>query len=291
MSLKFIEPRFAWLPVTPRGVAAYARTSFGRLLVVQLLVAVLSGVVVLWFCQTAWFPVIRQAIKALPAGGEIGDGQLHWKADSPMVLASGSFLSVAVNLDGASRAGEPAHLRIECGATNLSVCSLLGCLVMPYPAQGTIAFERAELEPWWGAREPYLKVGLLCAVVAVVWLSWQILSFLYLLPVWLAGVLAQRELSLAAAFRMGGAAVLPGAFVMLVTIVLYGSGWLDVIRLMFGAALHFVVGWVYLVAAIFFLPRPQMVQSENGNPFDQASSETTNTGGKNPFGDRAGRAP
>ena len=34
------EPTFAWEPLTPRGVAAFARASFGRLFLVQTIVAV-----------------------------------------------------------------------------------------------------------------------------------------------------------------------------------------------------------------------------------------------------------
>ncbi len=60
----------AWQPLTPRGVAAFARASGGRLLLVQLLLASLAAAVVVWFLQEAWFPVIHQAIGQLPGQGE-----------------------------------------------------------------------------------------------------------------------------------------------------------------------------------------------------------------------------
>src|SRR5215831_1390432 len=60
-----------WLPLTPRGVAAFARASWWRLLLVQFIFATLVAAAVVWFLDTAWFPTIHNAIRKLPARGEI----------------------------------------------------------------------------------------------------------------------------------------------------------------------------------------------------------------------------
>ena len=73
----------AWQPLTPRGVAAFARAPLMRLLLVQFIFALLAAIAVVWFLRTAWFPTVREAIENLPAQGEMKSGKLEWTADSP----------------------------------------------------------------------------------------------------------------------------------------------------------------------------------------------------------------
>ena len=51
---------FAWEPLTPRGVAAFARASWGRLWLAQLIVALLAGAVTTWFLYEEWLPVVYE---------------------------------------------------------------------------------------------------------------------------------------------------------------------------------------------------------------------------------------
>src|SRR6267143_3278964 len=74
---------FAWQPITPRVVAAFAGASLGRLLLVELIVALLVAGAVLWFLAAAWFPTVRQAIHQLPEQGTIRNQRL----DSPLTFA------------------------------------------------------------------------------------------------------------------------------------------------------------------------------------------------------------
>jgi len=118
--------RTAWQPVTPRGVTAFARATPSRLLLVQLIVALVVAASIGWFVQTAWLPVVREAIGALPAEGEIRHGQLVWRGDTPVRLASNNFLSLAVDLWHDGNLGNESHLSLELGRTNLLLRSLLG---------------------------------------------------------------------------------------------------------------------------------------------------------------------
>ena len=72
---------FAWEPLTPRGVAAFARAKLGRLLLVQFIVALLAAASVVWFLDDGCFPTISEAIQQLPADGEIRSGKLDWHGD------------------------------------------------------------------------------------------------------------------------------------------------------------------------------------------------------------------
>ena len=277
--MRLAQIRFLLPPFTPRGVAACAQAGFGRLFALQVLVAFFSGLVVLWLADRAWFPVLRQAIKALPDQGEISGGTLRRADTTPVTLAGGHFLALSVNVDRATSLGNPSHVKIEFGRTNVLVCSLLGCLPVNYPQRWRIAFNRPELEPWWGARESFIRFGLAGAVAGGVWLSWQVLSLIYSLPAWLAASLNNRELSLLGAWNLSGAALIPGTAVMLTTIGLYGVGALDLVRLGFGTAIHFLVGWAYLVGAVFFLPRAAGSARIRVDPFRKGSRKP----GSNPF--------
>jgi hypothetical protein len=260
-------------------VAAFAGSGGGKLLTVQLLVALVAGLVVLWFAEGAWFPVMREAIQALPERGEISQRTLHWETNLPVTLASGHFLAIAVKADPRASLGSPSHVRLQFGPTNAAVCSLLGCLNMDYPQGWRIAFNRPELQPWWEARETFVRLGVVGLAGAAVWISWQLLGVCYCLPLWLAASLGRRQLSFAGAWRTAGAALIPGAVIMLVTIALYRAGALDVVRFLFGAGLHFIVGWGYLIAAVFFLPRSGSAECARVNPFVPTSRRR----GDNPF--------
>src|SRR5215469_7908147 len=87
----------AWQPITPRGVSAFAYASWGRLVLVQFVFALLAAVAVVWFLRTACFPTIHRAIQKLPDQGEIKSGRLNWYNNSPMPLAEGHFLEFNVD--------------------------------------------------------------------------------------------------------------------------------------------------------------------------------------------------
>ena len=55
-----------WQPITFGGVASFARASFGRLFIVQFIVALLVAGSVICFLVAAWFPVAQKAIARLP---------------------------------------------------------------------------------------------------------------------------------------------------------------------------------------------------------------------------------
>ena len=54
---------------------------------------------------------------------------------------------------------------------------------------------------------------------------------------------------------------------MVVAIFFYGLGALDLVQFVGAAALHLVVGWVYLILAPLTLPRHPSVAARRGNPF------------------------
>jgi hypothetical protein len=126
---------------------------------------------------------------------------------------------------------------------------------------------RSTSEPWWGARQPVILA--LCATLAVIslFLSWTTLALIYAPIAKLVAYFADRELSWGGGWRLACGAQMLAAILMSFFIVLYGIRAFDLIRFIFFFVAHFVVAWIYLFAAPFFLPRASITMPRSKNPF------------------------
>jgi hypothetical protein len=257
---------FAFEPLTPRGVAAFARAPLRRLLVVQFVVALLSMISMVWFLDESCFPTIRAAIQNLPATGEIRSGKLDWNGDWPQSLAEGRFLAFDVDLDHSGLIHSTADMQIEFGAETVRFFSLLGYLEFSYAPDRSAPFNRTELEPLWGAWAVEILFLAAAATIIVLLLSWWILATIYFLPVWALGCFADRDLNLFASWKMSGAALMSGALLMAAGIFFYSFGALNLVQFSFVFGAHLVLGWIYLCVSLMFVPRIPKPSSK-GNPF------------------------
>jgi hypothetical protein len=273
MKIPALTPKSAWLPVTPRGVAAFALAKTSRLLLAQFLVAAITACVIGWFLHRAWAPAIREAIARIPDETCIQSGELHWPTNSPALLAEGHFLGIAVDLDHSGQITPTSHLKFELGRHGWQVASLLGVFSPPpwldtsYPADVRISLGHSELEPWWGSREPFLILLAMAGVVVWLMLVWPLLGLLYSVPVWLVGFFSNRALDWRGSWRVGCATLLPGALLLSAAIVLYGLRIFDVLKLGIAFALHFVIGWIYVLVSPLFLARHPEAPPSISNPF------------------------
>lgn len=267
-----------WEPLTPHGVAAFAGAPFRRLLLVQVIVALLAAGAVGWFLEYAWLPVVRSAIRHLPAEGEIRDEQLDWHGDSPTQLAGNHFLGIGVDLNHSGQLDREAQLQVEFGRKNARVFSMLGYDVIDYPPGWRMAFNRTELDPWWGAREPWIVVVAVAFTVLSLLVCWFVLATVYCIPVKLITLFENRDLRWGQSWKLAGAALMPGALFLTAGIVACGLGLVDLIQLGGMAVLHLLIGWIYLFISPLFLPRPAEATPITGNPFaDKAPGEAKPT--------------
>jgi len=100
-------------------------------------------------------------------------------------------------------------------------------------------------------------------------LIWVVLATAYFPPVWVAVFFANRDLNLCGCWKLSAAALLPGALLMIAGIWLYNFGLLRLVSLTFIIAGHFVLGWIYIAAALIFLP-PVSRSTPKGNPFGRS---------------------
>ena len=263
----------AWQPLTPGGVGAFARATYGRILIIQAIFGLIGGASVGWVLDRTWFPVIDKAIAAAPAGSQVQWGRLRWTGDLPRQLAENRFVGVGVDLKHEGLARGPSDIQIELGETSVKVISWLGFVESSYPTGWRVGLSREEAMPWWRARAPWLLALSIMGSAALLIISWHMLGTAYFFPGWLLGFFLNRELSLGGSWRVSMAALMPGGAFFAGAIVLYGLGVVDVPRLGVLCGVHIVIGWVYLVAAVWKTPRQAATVVEKGNPF----SGTANT--------------
>lgn len=261
----FTEPKFAWEPITPRGVAAFARASFERLFVVQSIFALLATVAVVWVLANGFFPTVASAINQLPDKGEITGGRLKWPGDSPQLLAEGHFLAFSVDLKHSGQLRSPAQFQFEFGENSLCIFSLFGVAQTDYPPDQSFYFNRPGTQPAWGAWAPEILGLVALGTFFGLLLAWTLLATIYFLPVWLISFYLNRDLNLGQSWKLSGAALMPGALIMSLGIVLYGAGAFDFVQLCFTAAMHLLIGWIYLFVSPLFLNRS--VTEDKKNPF------------------------
>lgn len=268
------EWRTAWEPLTPRGVAAFAGASLGRLLLAQLLVAMLAAASIGWSLKHDWFPVISDAIHEMPSDGGVTNGLLGWNGESPSQLAQNRYLSIAVDLSHSGELGRESHLQIEFGRDDVRIYSLLDYAAIEYPPGWNSGFNRTDLEPWWGAWSPWILITVLMAAVVSLLISWTVLATLYFIPIRIISFLENRDLNWRQSWLLAGAACMPGAFFLIAGIMAYSLGVMDLIRLGGIFALHFVIAWIYVFVAPLFCPRHPNTKRTRGNPF-AAPKEST----------------
>ncbi len=258
------KPRSAWQPFTPRGVAAFAQAPLSRILFLETVIALLAAAVVIWFLYTNYCPSISEAIENLPDNASIQNGGL---TNVPSrILTEKSFLSAVVDLEETGQTGRIADLQLELRQNYFQICSLLGCGAFEYPKE-KISIGRSSAEPWWGARQPVILA--ICGAVAFIqiFLSWILLALIYAPVVKLIAYFVNRELSWRGSWLLASAAQMTGALLMSFSIFLYGVHAFDLIRFMFFFVLHFVIAWIYLGSAPFFLPNILVKNSDGKNPF------------------------
>jgi hypothetical protein len=241
--------------------------------------------------RAAWFPVVQEAVQKLPDSGEVRSGRLRWVEASPQTLAEGRCLVLVVDLDHGGDARGVAHVAVELGRASVRVYSLFGFVDAPYPTGWAFALNRPEALPWWGAWSPVILAGVFCGSVVGLLGSWAALALVYGVPVWLLGQVTNRALGLRGAWRLSGAAQLPGALWMAVALVAYGFGVFDPVRLLVAFGAHLAVSWVYLLISPLTLPSVQAAATRNpfgGDDRPTEAAKTEKPRGENPFGTGGG---
>jgi hypothetical protein len=259
--------RAAWQPFTFGGLAAFARAGLGRLLLVELVVALLVSGSAVWFLRRACAPVVLQVIQELPETARITNGRLAGIDDT--LIAQTKFLAIAVTPDTSGQIGQSADFQVQFRPTDFRI----GSVFQPdwgwefdYAPGATLNLGRSNLEPWWGAWHPILLAGAGLAVLVLLFGIWALLASIYTLPAKFFAWFMDRQLSWGGAWRMSAASLLPGAVLMGAALFLYSCQAVDLIGLAVVFAAHLLLGWVCLGGGAWACPRlhPDILKQ---NPF------------------------
>lgn len=199
-------------------------------------------------------------------------GKLSWSGASPVLLAEGHFLAFDVDTNHTGTLRSPAQVQVEFGRDDIFFYSLAGYREWPYPKDWSFGFDRVTLQPWWGAWEAPTQWLAFAGTMSWCLAAWTVLATIYFFPIWLAGLFANRDLKIGQSWKLAGAALMPGAAVMIAAIILYGLGVLDLVSFSAIVAVHVLVGWVYLVWTVCTWPRALSATAATRNPFANALS-------------------
>ena len=283
------------MSLTIGGVARLAVGSSWRLFRVQLMYAFFVAGVFVWFVNRAWVPVIDESIKKMPQNGEIYHGNLNWPASSSMHVegpAGEPFMRLDVQPSGITNVVESVDLVLAFDSKRLLIGSSLGLglLPVPYPSAIIIPFNKADLEPWWGARSHLILLLIGFLVVILLIATWSFLSLIYMFPVKIFSV---NRLSWRSAWQLASAAQMPGALLMILGILMYGLKQIELVGLVFVWVIHLIAPWFYLFFSPFFASKSianndrefnsKAKSNVKANPFDE-SPPSKKINSDNPFG-------
>jgi hypothetical protein len=260
-------PPTAWQPLTFGGVAAFTNARLGRLLAAELVAAVVLAAAVVWFLHRAYCPVILHAIQNMPETARVAKGRLQGVPGT--LIAESKFLAIAVTPQGGREIGQDADLQIQLRQDDLCAGSIFWPdwgLDFDYGRGTAFDLARSNLEPWWSAWQPVLLIGTGAALVLILLLFWAVLAAIYMAPAKFIAWFADRYLAWGGAWRLASAASLPGSLVLLGAVILYGGSVIDLVGLSFFGAIHFVVGWIYVVGGSCRVTR-LFPEDSKRNPF------------------------
>lgn len=260
-----------WQPLTPSGVAAYAKSPLRRVVILQFISAAAIALVAGWFCSSSILPTIRQALDNLSEEGRIRLGELKLiqpPASRTHPLAANHWLALDVEATSNPSRNPARALEILAAGNGIYLLSSLGSTRIPYPVHWDIPLNRIELLATWQAWEPLLYASLLLAVFSGMLASWWILAtFLCLLPRILA-YFSDRDLTLAGAWKLSAAALIPGALLMTVGWIALEVDSIDLVKLALLFVVHLLVSPVYALLATCHLTAASALRSPSPNPFD-----------------------
>ena len=238
----------AWQPFTFGGVAAFAGARLTRLLAAELAAALMVAAAAVWLLHHAYCPVILQFIQKMPDSARVAGGALQGVPET--LMAESQFLAIVAKPQAGGDIGQDADLQIQLRQND--VCA--GSVFWPdwgwdwqYGRGTSLNLARANLEPWLSAWQPVLLAGAGAATALGLLLVWAVWAALYMAPAKFIAWVADRFLPWGGAWRLASASLLPGALVMAGAIVLYGWSVINLVGLSFFAAVHVIMGWIYLV--------------------------------------------
>jgi len=238
----------AWQPFTLGGLAAFARGSHARLLVVGMLVALVGSGSLLFAFGRLLTPRIEEVLPLMPPGAALEGGRLVWPGRELLVLSQGPTLSVVVDPGATFALGAMAEFHLHLLPDHFRVYSLLGHLSLPYPG-GYVGLEARQSMPHWQAWHGVWMVGLAAGFVAYLWICWAGMAVLALPWLVLAGMWRGVGVGVWGWFKLAVAAAYPGSLLLSGGVIMHARGQCALSTLAFFVVAHFAAFLGYVLLA------------------------------------------
>ncbi len=252
------------MPLTFPGVAAFSLRSSAWLFAVWSLLAATGAGAVVWFLSACWEPVLENTIQSAPAELGLASGTLSGLPETPNQHQN-RFLSLVLGSDPDTLENMTSDIQIRFTQDGMEWRSLFGAWAHPYPPNLQLDLSPDTVLPWWRARRTlFFSAAFLVVAIGLI-LTWLSLATLYYFPLVIAAFFLDR--TNACTWRLAGSALIPGAVIMTLAIVLYGIHLLNLLGLLLATALHFIAAWVFAFGAARNLPAAPQADPA-GNPFE-----------------------
>lgn len=290
------ESRGAWHPFTGPGIAAFGDAPSWRVsLFLGFFSLAVSGAFA-WVLWSGWWPVIARAAAAFPEEAVLfSAGKMTWKDAKPGILADSPQFGIALRPDAEMPPGRTADLQLELTPNHLRLAGIAGFTDLPWPPELRISLDRREATAGWGAWRWPLLIALFAGGTLLMLGFWVLLATLHTLPLWIAGWILRRQLSLDGAWKLAAAGTLSGGTLLGLGLFGYSVRLVSWPGLAAVGAAHLPVIWLWTAWAIF--SRPARVRTpaassgpKPGNPFKKSAEEPkdqqvrTRPRRSNPFG-------
>lgn len=243
-----------WQPLTPRGVAAFARASLPHVYGFQGLVAFISCLAVTALLGMGVLPVARDLIGQLPEEGALRHGDLVLGEDAVLRVAQNSWLGLSLDTGPAPRAGLPTELSVVFGRQSLRLCSPFGCLSQPYPPNAQAPISRVDMQAGLEAWQPLILGASAFLSACLLLVTWWVLATAYCLVPRVMAFFGDRDLDLPGAWKLSAASLLPAALVLDAAIVGLALEWIGLPQVLTAFVLHLLVPFVFMGLAVWTLP-------------------------------------
>lgn len=232
--------------------------------------ALIAGVAFAWALQRTWLPVVRVAVSNWPGLVRCQQGRFEFPTDQPRLLAEGHDLALILDPrhDGTIRT--PAWVQVQWGISTLRLRGPLGEWEARFPRGWTFERDPASARATWEAWEGVLLVGLALTAAVSLLLAWPVLATVYWPGLSLVARLLGKQAQGRVLWRIGLLAQLPGAWFMIASLFGFGSGWLNLLRLLVAFGLHWILTWGVLAGLVLCLPRRARTVASPANPFAAA---------------------
>ncbi len=245
----------AWpIPLTFLGMALFSQRPASWLLSAWIALACLTAGTLLWFLHLRWIPILEASIQAFPEKLVIREGQLEHLPPDFTRYRQNRFFSLALRENPEPDSDMTADFQILLTCEEIRLQSLFGYLSFPYPGGQWIPLAPNQIMPWWRARKVLFTAIAFAFLVIGLLAVWTGLATSYCLPIAAVSFLASRRAEFGTAWRLAGNVLIPGAAILIASIILYGLHWLSFFGLLLAAGLHLLIGWIYALGAICRLP-------------------------------------